>query len=146
MRSARFCSNLRNSLTSTIRRGAPVSAAADHTPLSLKTKHEIDVRNADDVAPGDIYEREIGRELLSHEAEAEGVEEVVVGNRKQVVLGHDSDPAGHSQFAANHSHRFCLDFSPGKTISATKRDARVAVAERSHAVIDAASSALRPGE
>src|SRR5215213_5829231 len=112
----------------------------------LEAEHEINERETDDSTTNDIYKREIYRELLSHETKAVRVNKVVLGDREQIILGNDSDPAGESQLAPEHSDRSAFDFAARKAVTGAERNAPVSVSVRSNAVIDPTSSTLRSRE
>src|SRR6266480_6685458 len=109
-------------------------AGRSSNAAELEAEHEIDEGETDYSASRDVCEREIGSNLLSHESQAERVENVIVGDRQQVVLGYDSNASRNSQLAARHSYRLSLNLATGEAISAAEGHARVVISEGSDAV------------
>src|SRR6266511_962377 len=112
----------------------------------LESEDDIHVRDPDDPTTRDVEQREIRGQLLSHEASAERVDEVVVRGRTQIVLGHHRNAPRYAFLSAEHRHRPALDFAPGEAPADSCRHARVTVAECPGAVTHATSSTACPGE
>src|SRR5260221_8269237 len=119
----------------------PYSHSREYTTL-LKAKHEIHVRQSDDSAPCDVEKSEIGRELFADEADAEGVDEIILGSRKQIILRDEGNSPRDPLFSAEHSDWLALDISAGEAVAQSHRDARVAIAERARPIAHAACASL----
>ena len=73
------------SLLKSQRHVSPLRSREYTTPS--KAEHEIHVWQADDSAADGVEQSEISRELLADESKAERIDDVIVGNRKHVILG-----------------------------------------------------------
>jgi hypothetical protein len=87
------------------------------TAARLEAEHKINERQPNYSTPRHIEQREISGELLSHEPQPERVENVVVLDGQQIILGDESNSFRQSVFATEHRHRLAFDLSAREAIA-----------------------------